>query len=52
MSRRVRLASILIGGGRLWGAVAEDGFVALSPLFLQWRRWRELIAAGAMGQVA
>ncbi len=46
-----RLATIRVGEARLWGAVVESGFVALSPEFAQWRTLTDVIRAGALNHV-
>ena len=48
----MNLASYSVDGHRYWGAVGEGGMVALSPEFPGWPSLREVIAAGALGQVA
>jgi len=48
----MRLASFSAGDDQFWGAVAEGGMVALSPDFPGWPSLREVIAAGALDQVA
>ena len=40
------------GGERHWGVVREDGFVSLSGAHPEWSSLREVIAAGALAQVA
>ncbi|HCQ67212.1 MAG TPA: 2-hydroxyhepta-2,4-diene-1,7-dioate isomerase [Rhodobacteraceae bacterium] len=48
----MKLASYSVGNDPFWGAVAEGGMVALSPDFPGWPSLREVIAAGALRQVA
>jgi 2-keto-4-pentenoate hydratase/2-oxohepta-3-ene-1,7-dioic acid hydratase in catechol pathway len=48
----MKLASYSVGGDRFWGAVTEGGMVALSGEFPGWPSMREVIAAGALDQVA
>ncbi len=43
----MRFASFSAGGERLYGAVADDGMIALSPGFPEWPTLREVIEAGA-----
>lgn len=47
-----RIATVETDEGQLYGAITDDGFVALSPDFPQWPTLREVIAAGALGQLA
>ena len=47
----VRFATVDAGGERLWGAVTEGGFVALSPLFPEWAGLRDVIAAGGLDRL-
>ncbi len=47
-----RLATVLVGGRVLWGAVVEGGFRDLSARFPQWQSLRAVIAAGAVAEVA
>lgn len=46
-----RLATYTAGGRQYWGAVADDGMIALSPGFPQWRSLRNVIEAGAIPEV-
>ncbi|MDJ0827740.1 MAG: fumarylacetoacetate hydrolase family protein [Rhodobacter sp.] len=48
----MRFATVAAGGARLYGVVAPDGFVALSPEFPHWPSLREVIAAGALPDLA
>lgn len=47
----MNLVSFVAGGSRLWGVSCPGGVVALSGEFPQWRTLREVIAAGAIGEV-
>ena len=49
---RVRFATIEAEGRQAYGVVAEGGVIALSGDFPQWRSLREVIAAGALGELA
>ncbi len=49
---RTRFATIRAGGRQVYGVVVEGGVIALSDGFPQWRTLRDVIAAGALGQVA
>ena len=49
---RSRLATVATDQGLRFGAMAGDGFVDLSDAFPQWRSLRDVIAAGALGQLA
>ena len=48
----MRFATVRAGGERLYGAVSEAGFVALSPDFAEWASLREVIAAGGLARLA
>ena len=48
----MKLASYRVGDDPFWGAVADGGMVALSGEFPGWPTLREVIAAGALDQVA
>ncbi len=48
----MKLATVRAQGARLWGAVVEGGFAALSPQFPQWPGLRDAIAAGGLDAVA
>ncbi len=48
----MRFATVRAGGERLYGVVAPDGFVALSPEFPEWPSLREVIAAGGLADLA
>src|SRR3989338_8935824 len=41
----MRFATVLVDGARLYGAVTEAGFVALSGDFPQWQSLRDVIAS-------
>lgn len=45
----LRFATVLVDGERLYGAVTDSGFVALSGDFPHWRSLREVIAADGFG---
>lgn len=47
-----RIATVETDQGQLYGAVTQDGFVALSHEFAQWPTLRHVIAAGVLDQVA
>lgn len=47
----MRLASCNVGGSLLYGAIVDDGFIALSPDFPQWPGLREVIAAGGLSDL-
>jgi 2-keto-4-pentenoate hydratase/2-oxohepta-3-ene-1,7-dioic acid hydratase in catechol pathway len=48
----MRFATVLVDGARLYGAVTEAGFVALSGDFPAWRSLRDVIAADGFGALA
>ena len=48
----MKLASYSVDGAPYWGAVGAGGMIALSPGFPGWPTLREVIAAGALGEVA
>ncbi len=48
----MKFASVTAGGERLYGVVSDDGFVALSPDFPEWRTMRDVIAAGGLPELA
>ena len=48
----LRFATVLVAGERLYGAVTEAGFVALSGDFPQWRTLRDVIAADGFAALA
>lgn len=48
----MRFATVQAGGRRLYGAVADGGFVALSDDFPQWNSLRDVIAAGGFADLA
>ena len=48
----MRYATVIADGARLWGAVTEAGFVALSPGFPQWNTLRDVIAADGLARLA
>ncbi|MCX2721101.1 fumarylacetoacetate hydrolase family protein [Roseibium salinum] len=47
----MKLATFSSDGQMLWGAVADDGVIALSPDFPQWKTLRQVIEADALGTV-
>jgi len=47
-----RIATVTAGDETFYGAVTEDGVIALSPHFAQWPTLREVIEAGALGDLA
>ncbi|MCB1338401.1 MAG: fumarylacetoacetate hydrolase family protein [Maritimibacter sp.] len=47
----MRLASYSVAGVGYWGAVGDGGMIALSPEFPGWPSLREVIEAGALGEV-
>ncbi len=47
----MRFATYTAEGRRYYGAVAEDGMIALSPDFPQWPTLREVIEAGALSEL-
>ena len=47
----MRFATYTADGRRYYGAVAEDGMIALSPDFPQWPTLREVIEAGALSEL-
>lgn len=47
-----KFATYSVGGRSFYGAVAEDGMIALSPAFHQWPTLREVIEAGALYDLA
>ena len=49
---RTRFATIEAGRRQVYGVVVEGGVIALSDAFPQWRSLREVIAAGALGELA
>ncbi|MCB1330421.1 MAG: fumarylacetoacetate hydrolase family protein [Maritimibacter sp.] len=48
----MKLASYSVEGMPFWGAVGAGGMIALSPDFPGWPTLREVIEAGALGEVA
>ena len=48
----MRFATVRVGSERLYGVVAEDGFVALSAEFPHWPGLRDAIAAGGLNDLA
>lgn len=48
----MRFATVRTGGKRLYGVVARDGFVALSPEYPQWPSLREAIADRGLPELA
>lgn len=49
---RTRFATIEAGGRQVYGVVVEGGVIALSDAYPQWRSLRDVIAAGALGELA
>lgn len=47
----MNFASYSVEGKRYYGAVTEDGMIALSPKFPKWPTLREVIAAGALDEL-
>ncbi len=47
-----RVATVETDHGTLYGAITDEGFVALSPDFPDWPTLREVIAGGGLGQLA
>jgi 2-keto-4-pentenoate hydratase/2-oxohepta-3-ene-1,7-dioic acid hydratase in catechol pathway len=48
----VNLCTFTADGRQYWGGVGQGGVVALSPHYPQWRTLRDVIAAGALAEVA
>lgn len=48
----MRLATIRADGAQLYGAVADEGLIALSPDFPDWPSLRDVIAAGGLPRLA
>ena len=48
----MRFATVITNGTQLYGVERDDGFVALSPDFRQWKTLRNVIEAGALKQLA
>ena len=48
----MRFATVTANGTQLYGVERDDGFVALSPDFPQWKTLRNVIEAGALKQLA
>ena len=48
----MRFATVTANGTQLYGVERDDGFVALSPDFRQWKTLRNVIEAGALKQLA
>ena len=48
----MRIATYTAGGETFYGAVSDEGMVALSPEFQQWPTLREVIEAGALYDLA
>lgn len=48
----MRLATISADGAQLYGAVADEGLIALSPDFPDWPSLRDVIAAGGLPRLA
>lgn len=47
----MRFATYSAGGETFYGAVAQGGMIALSPVFEQWPTLREVIAAGGLPEL-
>ena len=47
----MRFATWSAGRDRFWGVITEEGAVALSQDFLQWRTLRDVVAANAFGEL-
>ncbi|MEP2531143.1 fumarylacetoacetate hydrolase family protein [Shimia sp.] len=47
----MKFASVTAGGQQLYGAVVDDGFVALSPDFPEWPSLKDVIIADALDQL-
>ncbi|MEM7439387.1 MAG: fumarylacetoacetate hydrolase family protein [Pseudomonadota bacterium] len=47
----MRFATITVGETQLYGAVADDGVIALSPDFPHWRTLRDVVAADGLAQL-
>jgi 2-keto-4-pentenoate hydratase/2-oxohepta-3-ene-1,7-dioic acid hydratase in catechol pathway len=50
--KQMRLATVQAGGRRMWGAVVAGGFVDLTATYPAWTGLRQVIEAGALGQVS
>ncbi len=48
----MKFATVRAGGERFFGVVVDDGFVALSAEFPQWRSLRDVIAAHGLPELA
>ncbi len=48
----MRFATVRVEGERLYGVIAETGFIALSPEFSQWPSLREVIASQGLPELA
>jgi len=48
----MKFATYTAEGQTLWGAVTEQGMIALSPVFPEWPTLREVIAAGGLPELA
>ncbi len=48
----MRFASVRVKGERLYGVIAETGFIALSPEFPQWPSLREVISSQGLPELA
>lgn len=46
-----RIATISVGADTFYGAVVDEGFIALSPNFPQWATLRNVIQDGALNQL-
>jgi 2-keto-4-pentenoate hydratase/2-oxohepta-3-ene-1,7-dioic acid hydratase in catechol pathway len=47
-----RIATVETADGQFYGAITDEGFVALSPDHPEWPTLREVIAAGALNRLA
>ena len=47
----MKLATFNAEGRRYWGVVSNDGMIAISPQYPNWRTLRDVIEAGAVDQV-
>ena len=47
----MKFATYTVSGHQYFGAVAPDGMIALSPEFPQWKTMRDVIEAGALGEL-
>lgn len=47
----MKLATYSVGNEQFWGAVNDEGMIALSTQFTQWKTLRNVIEAGALAEV-